>query len=827
MAVPWLTTYRALLFLSVVVGLFLCYQTVPYRDKPSAKPLFVLVTGALLYVCVKLAVSVVRGTPMVFLVTRFNPLGAGLAAAGYFLLVVEYTGIENPVSKRTTTGVVLVPAVVSVLVWVDLEYLWVPVDTDPGTLSGYAWEFTSVALGNQLYMNLLLLAGIGLLVRHAIQSPDRFTVQVSALVLAAVGPLTGSVAFHLGYVPVNVVPVMFVASGALIAWAILRARFLDLIPIGRDTVLDQLDAGVVTLDGEHRVVDINECGCQIFDIDDAGTVVGDHIDELFADHPPFRERYRTATASEAEQDSLLAFDGGFYTVEVVQLSPSGARTLGRSVIVRDITDQKRREQELEELNTRFELALEETDTGVWEWDLETDEIIWDETTERLFGYDPGEFPGTFDAIADRVHDDDILEIRTAIDGALERDGEYRVAFRVRPPDGDQRWVQTRGIVETEDGMPTRMLGIQTDVTDWKRRERELAAARESAETIIEASPVPIWVQGLEEVRYANDAAAELFGFEDASTLVGTSALSRVPEAEREQARKQNLRMLEDDDSFPATTGTLTTIDGESREALFAAAPIQYHGERSIVTIATDITERRERERELRKTKTQLEQSNEKLEQFAGVVSHDLRNPLNVIAGHVRLIDSDGDGGEHLEAIERSVTRMEDMITDLLALSRAGQSIETAETMSLAAVATASWDTVETDGADLDLRVPENATVSADRDRLMNVFENLFRNAREHNEPPLGIRVGVLDSATADDDSESLAGFFVEDDGDGIPEAERDEIFDHGYTTNTDGTGFGLSIVEGVVEAHGWSLSLCEGEDGGARFEITTSKSTTD
>jgi signal transduction histidine kinase len=180
---------------------------------------------------------------------------------------------------------------------------------------------------------------------------------------------------------------------------------------------------------------------------------------------------------------------------------------------------------------------------------------------------------------------------------------------------------------------------------------------------------------------------------------------------------------------------------------------------------------------------------------------------------------------HIDAIERSATRMEDMISDLLALSRAGQEIDDPETVSLAGVVGESWDKVQPDRTDLDLCVPEPATVDADRDRLMNVFENLFRNAREHNEPPLIVRVGVLESATGGDDSESVAGFYIEDDGDGIPAEEHEYVFDHGYTTNIDGTGFGLSIVKEIVKAHGWSISVCESDAGGARFDVhTTSQS---
>jgi PAS domain S-box-containing protein len=353
---------------------------------------------------------------------------------------------------------------------------------------------------------------------------------------------------------------------------------------------------------------------------------------------------------------------------------------------------------LQRVTTRLQLALDETDTGIWEWDLETDEITFDEASQRLFGYEPGDFPGTLEAFGDRVPDQDLAILQKNADEAIESTDEYRVDFRTDPPNSDRRWLLARGVVRyDDDGDPERLLGIQTD-----------------------------------------------------------------------------------------------------------------------------ITERKEREQELRETKQSLEQSNEKLEQFAGVVSHDLRNPLTVIFGRVEFMSDDvsPDMEDHVDAIERSATRMQDIIDELLALSRAGQEVDQFEAVSLASVAEDSWDTVQSDGVDLDLRVPNRATVPGNPDRLRQVFENLFRNAREHNNSPLTVRVGVLDEAPDDDDGE-LAGFFVEDDGQGIPEDERDEIFDHGYTTNRDGTGFGLSIVDEVVDAHGWSVSVCTGDSGGARFEIRT------
>lgn len=227
----------------------------------------------------------------------------------------------------------------------------------------------------------------------------------------------------------------------------------------------------------------------------------------------------------------------------------------------------------------------------------------------------------------------------------------------------------------------------------------------------------------------------------------------------------------------------------------------------------DITEQKDRQQELEEATQELELSNEKLNRFAGMVSHDLRNPLTVILGRAELLRGEAPT-EHVEPIVRSTERMDAMIEELLTLSRAGESIEEPESISLAGVVADSWSAVEDVTVSLELDIPEDVEVRADANRLQHVFENFFRNAGEHNDPPVTIRVGTLH-----DGEESISGFFVEDDGTGIPESDREEIFEQGYTTNTDGTGFGLSIVEEIVTAHSWTVTVAESDMGGVRFNI--------
>jgi len=223
-------------------------------------------------------------------------------------------------------------------------------------------------------------------------------------------------------------------------------------------------------------------------------------------------------------------------------------------------------------------------------------------------------------------------------------------------------------------------------------------------------------------------------------------------------------------------------------------------------IIVDLTEEREREAELKRR-------NEQLDRFAGVVSHDLRNPLQVAAGRLEHARRDGET-EHFEAVERAHDRMEQLIEDLLALARQDESLDP-ERVAVGVLAESAWSHVDTGAATLEIDV-EGVTVEADPDRLSQLFENLFRNAIEHGGEDVTVTVERLSGRS---------GFAVMDDGPGFDDADPARIFEDGYTTTRDGTGFGLSIVAEIATQHGWSVSATDLESGGARIEVVTDGTT--
>jgi len=232
----------------------------------------------------------------------------------------------------------------------------------------------------------------------------------------------------------------------------------------------------------------------------------------------------------------------------------------------------------------------------------------------------------------------------------------------------------------------------------------------------------------------------------------------------------------------------------------------------------------------------VEQRNERLDEFAAVVAHDLRNPLSVASGRLELARMDRDS-EHLETAATAIERMETLIDRTLTLARSGHVISDTEAVDLAELVDSCWDAVPTGDAALENEA--TAVIDADPDRLRHLFENLFRNAVEHGstgnrtQSDDSVEHGSTRSRPGADDTIERAGtdmtirvgameggFYVADNGSGIPPAKRDAVLDDGYTTTDGEGGLGLAIVQRIVEAHGWEIDVTESDGGGTRFEIT-------
>jgi signal transduction histidine kinase len=197
--------------------------------------------------------------------------------------------------------------------------------------------------------------------------------------------------------------------------------------------------------------------------------------------------------------------------------------------------------------------------------------------------------------------------------------------------------------------------------------------------------------------------------------------------------------------------------------------------------------------------------------------------LSVAKGRLKLAQEDCDS-EHLDDVDGALERMNTLIEDILTLAREGSDVGEMEVIETEEFVEDCWSNVETETATLVTELEQN--IKADPRRLKQLCENLVRNAVEHSsagsrtESDDAVEDGAEGVTITVGELEDRTGFYIADDGEGIPEEERDEVFETGYSTSEDGTGFGLSIVEEIVTAHGWEIEVTESETGGARFEIS-------
>jgi PAS domain S-box-containing protein len=344
------------------------------------------------------------------------------------------------------------------------------------------------------------------------------------------------------------------------------------------------------------------------------------------------------------------------------------------------------------------------------------------------------------------------------------------------------------------------------MTERSPRDREIRRY----ETILESLDDAVYaVRPDGTIAYVNERYAEMKGV-SREELIGTEIYDWVTEEAAEKAKQVRREIAAGERDAGTVEYEFLTAEGERFPVEMRFNRLAGEGEDGEgdsgdasdldrVGVIRDVSDRKRREEA-------LQTKNERLEEFASIVSHDLRNPLSVAEGRLDLAREECDS-EHLDHVARAHERMDSLIDDLLTLARDGEGVEEPEKVSLDELAKECWEGVET--ADATLRVDTDRAIRADRSRLRQIFENLVRNAIEHAGEDVTVTVGDVGG-----------GFYVADDGPGIPEGEREAVFEAGYSTNDDGTGFGLEIVEAVAAAHGWGVRVTESADGGARFEFS-------
>jgi PAS domain S-box-containing protein len=462
---------------------------------------------------------------------------------------------------------------------------------------------------------------------------------------------------------------------------------------------------------------------------------------------------------------------------------------------------------------------------VYALDAEDRITLVNDALTTVTGYDRGDLQGAHVSL---LMDDDVAARRELVQDLLDRGGGATETLEADliTADGDRIPCETQVGVLTDDGEFAGTTGVIRDISNRNRRERRLRELQRTTRDLIDADTRPEVAEQTAEtvvsvldhpiagLRLCSDDGERLLpvAMRDAvRTAMGDrptyAADAAVPAA---RAFREGETIVVDD---------FETVDdepdrGDVRSALYV--PVARHGVLCVGDTATDAFG--EMERSLAEVLTanaaamidRVEQERtserrlERVEELLSVLSHDLKNLINVAAGRIDLANT---GDDNLDAAADALERVDAVIDDAITLVRQGERINEWDHVSLTDTVHDVWRTAGGDAATLSIE-GDLGTVACDESGLQQLLENLFRNAVEHGGPAVTVRVGALEE-----------GFYVSDDGPGIPESEREEVFESRYTTAADGTGFGLAIVRSIAEAHGWRIRCTESESGGARFEF--------
>jgi PAS domain S-box-containing protein len=524
-------------------------------------------------------------------------------------------------------------------------------------------------------------------------------------------------------------------------------------------------------------------------------LIVDIIDDPDRDSATYEVTVKTTTGSSIDAEINVA---PLYTEEGEYRATVG--------VVRDVTERKQRERRLLEREAeleRYETIVETMGDGVYALDESGDFVDVNDTLVEMTGFDREEIvqgdPYMWHTEAE------IGRFNDAIGRLLESGEEMAtVEADIEMPDGSSLPIEvTLSLLRDQDGQFSGSVGVVRDVTERREREREL----EQYETVVQTFPDEVYMldpEGYFTWMVPPTGQERTQSGHRPEELVGEHVSTAMDEEDIETGNALIAELIESPDRIKASFEMdIVAKDGERipQEDHIALLPRSEDGEfRGTVGVLRDISGRKRRERE-------LERQNERLEEFARIASHDLRNPLNVATGTLELARDERDS-EYLDTVSEQLRRMETIIEDTLQMARHGEPVSNPVTIDVASTAPTCWEAVATE--DAELVVEDEVAVDADQDRFKRVLENLFRNAIEHGGDDVTVRVGRTDGGE----------IYVEDDGEGISEDVEEELFQPGFTTAEDGTGFGLAIVEEIVEAHGWDIDVADARPDGARFEIS-------
>jgi two-component system, cell cycle sensor histidine kinase and response regulator CckA len=606
------------------------------------------------------------------------------------------------------------------------------------------------------------------------------------------------------------------------------------------STFEQSGIGMAVMSPDGRWLRVNQALCDMLgsapdDLVGFSAEARTHPDDIPADREAIRLLLTGECRTYTMEKRYLTRSGEvlWALVNVSLVSDAEAKPTHLIAVIHDITERKQAEAALRASEERYRFVAQASKEVVWDWDLLTDQVIWDEGTGPLLDYQPAELGTTADWWYARLHPEDRERVVESLDSAI-RQGEtvWSEEYRFRRADGSYADVQDRArIVHDETDAPVRVISAMADLSQGRRSERRL-------QQVLDAFPTGVWIvdrQG--RIVVDNTASREIWGpvrYLGLDQLPGYNtrwAASGQPVQPNEWGAA---RALESGETSLNQEITIDVPGGGQKTIVNSAVPIRDAEGQTVgaLNFSEDVTGKRAEEQAGSRREEQERQADkmDAVGRLAGGIAHDFNNLLTGILTYSELILQELRPSDPLRAdieqIRQAGQRAAGLTRQLLAFSRR-QALQP-RVVSLNPLATELEPMLSrllgTDVA-LDLLLdPEAGNVMVDPNQMEQVLVNLITNARDAM--PRGGRVSIttanaqLHQDEAAQDTPYVA-ISVKDTGSGMDAATQARVFEPFFTTKqgSSGTGLGLSTAFGVIEQSGGHITVESQPGQGSEFTI--------
>jgi len=411
---------------------------------------------------------------------NLQSVGLSTIPAAWLVFILQYSRADHWLTRRNLILIGSVPVITVLMGFTNNWHHLIWVSTQLEQVGGLHRLSTVYGVGFWVFVvisNLEVGFATYLIIQLMAQAHSFYRLQAAANLTAAIIPWAASLhdLLHVGPLPYfDLTPIAFAITSTIFAWNVIRWRMGDLLPIARGVILESLEDALLVVDAAHRVVDINHVACAMI-----GRQSKDLVGETLHDAwPKLAEYIEDPTQKAAPDGQFTPISGRHFDVRISPLRDFGGSLMGHVYALRDVTSRVAAEAALRESETRYALAAQGANDGLWDLDLDTSEWYLSPRSRTLLGLESEEaIAGTDEAFA-RVHPDDLQLLKAEIELHLEgRSPHLEREFRVPKPNGGVRWILCRGLaVRGPTGQPHRIAGSLTDVSDHKAVEGQLLHA---------------------------------------------------------------------------------------------------------------------------------------------------------------------------------------------------------------------------------------------------------------------------------------------------------------------------------------------------------------